>query len=71
MSLKSFGIDATPALSSPDGQSLKDTAVRAHFGLMRTRPAFNYDKTRMRYYESEDEENEDIREAEGEGKENA
>ena len=48
MSLSSFGVDATPSLSDPTGQTLKDTVIRARMGLMRTRPAFNRNKIRMR-----------------------
>lgn len=70
ISLKSFGVDATPSLASPDVQSIKDTVVRARFGLMRTRPSFNFNRTRMRSYESE-EENEDIYKIEGEGQEDS
>lgn len=65
MSLKSFGVDATPSLASPNAQSMKDTVVRAHFGFMRTRPAFNSNRIRMGYYEREENEYEDICEAEG------
>lgn len=51
MSLSSFGVDSTPSLADPTAQKLKDTVIRARFGLMRTRPAFNTNRTRMRYYE--------------------
>lgn len=63
-SLKSFGVDATPALAQPTRQRLKDTAVRAHFSVMRTRPAFNRDRVRMRYNENEELGYEDIYESE-------
>lgn len=48
MSLSSFGVDATPSLSNPTVQTLKDTVIRARLGLMRTRPAFNRNKIRSR-----------------------
>lgn len=67
-SLKSFGVDATPALAFPTGQRLKDTAVRGHFSAMRTRPAFNRNRVRMRYNENEELGYEDIYESEGQEK---
>jgi spore germination protein KA len=48
LSLLSFGVDATPALSELSAQSMKDTVIRAHFGAMRTRPHFNKNKIRMK-----------------------
>ena len=48
MSQRSYGVDATPSLFSPSAQSMKDTVIRARFGLMRTRPAFNRNRVRMR-----------------------
>ena len=48
ITMTSFGVDATPSLARPTAQNLKDTVVRARFGLMRTRPAFNRNKIRMK-----------------------
>lgn len=55
MSESSFGVDTTPSLSEPTGENMKDTVIRARFGLMRTRPAFNRNRIRMK----EGKENED------------
>ncbi len=54
ISQRSYGVDATPSLFYPTEQSLKDTVIRARFGLMRTRPAFNRNKVRMKGEENED-----------------
>ncbi len=40
-SIKSFGVDYTEALASPNTQRLKDTVWRAPWTAMRTRPPFN------------------------------
>ena len=47
VSLRSFGVDSTPALASPDEDHLKDTMIRARFGVMTTRPFFNHNRIRM------------------------
>ena len=54
MSGESYGVDTTPSLSDPSAQNLKDTVIRARFGLMKTRPAFNRDRIRMKGEENED-----------------
>ena len=50
----SFGVDATPSLALPLAENMKDTVIRARLGLMRTRPAFNRNKTRMRSNKNEE-----------------
>ena len=66
LSLKSFGFDATPALSDLDPQRYKDTVLRAPMWNMRTRPAITtnrlrlrYGKTKQRFYEEESENEEE------------
>ena len=55
VSQSSYGVDCTPSLLFPTAQNLKDTVIRARLGLMRTRPAFNRNRVRMKV----EDENED------------
>ena len=55
VSQSSYGEDCTPSLLFPTAQNLKDTVIRARLGLMRTRPAFNRNRVRMKV----EDENED------------
>lgn len=52
LSLESFGFDATSSLSTPSGQSLKDTFIRAPMWKMKKRPPIAANETR--YGESEE-----------------
>ncbi|MBE6810140.1 MAG: spore germination protein [Ruminococcaceae bacterium] len=44
--IKSFGVDYTETVRNPNFQTLKDTFIRAPWQFMKTRPAFNKNKTR-------------------------
>lgn len=48
LSKKSLGIDYTVSLNNPSAQGLKDTALRAPWPFMKTRPDFNKNKIRSR-----------------------
>ena len=48
LSLRSYGFDETPALSSPSYQSFKDTILRAPIGKMRLRPPLTGNRIRLK-----------------------
>ncbi len=48
LSLSSFGVRYAVSLDVPTVQGLKDTVVRLPWGVMRTRPVFNKNRTRQR-----------------------
>lgn len=67
LSMRSFGVDATPFFADPSGQSVKDTFIRADLRYMRTRPAFNRDIKRMRDLENWEDNNENKADGEDQG----